>query len=451
MHRGLVLLLYLMAMVAYGQTKLFDCSIEQKRAYTMHHVQDRALNRSYLLMVSYNQVDVLILDSTMMMTGQKSYPIRLKQEKHYLTEPLDFTAENGMVYGFYANHNLTIAGFLEFNLRSKKAVRRGQLPIDLNRKDEFLFYYKQNDVFYLASGTKGTSIVKVYAIYTPKNIKRSAFFVDVYEDLHDMFKRFSEPKSMDVGVVTADSDLSTLSKKIKVYPQSNELRITFETSGGTEIIDLDLENEAYTDDIIHYRRFNKEGKTNNTNSFLIGDYHFIARSSGEEIFVYAEEKGRSEALFSGRFDREMDDIPFANEMDIGGKIWTSSSFYRNTPKDLIRDIDDGNIGIDVDPLDTAYVITVGNFKETTNPITDPYGSKVSGRNEGESSYFKVLLSSDFQPRPDTIHDWQSLEIAEFFTENDLKGRYVFRFESKDRDYVFFKDKKDRNFKLYRLD
>jgi len=425
--------------------------IDQKRAYRIHHIPDRGLNRTYLIIASYDQVDVIILDSTMSKVGLKTYGLGMSEEKHYLTEPLGFTAENGLIHGFYSNHDLSILGYLEFNLRSRRGVRRGQLPIDFNRKDEFLFHYIENGTFYVASATKKTSVLKVYRVFNPKTIRRSLFRVDVYRDLHEMFKLFSEPKSMDVGVVVEGVGLNVTSKKIKAYPRGEELRITFETVAGTEIIDLDLENETYTDDLVNYRKFQKVGKANNSNSYIHKDMHFVARSSGEEIFVYAEKPGERTSLVSERFTREDKAILFASELESGGKIWTSSSFYRNTPKDLIRDIDDGNIAIRAEEIDTAYVITVGNFKESTNPLTDPYGSKISGRNDGESSYFKVLVNKDFEVLQGRIEDQYESKLDSLFSENDMKARYVYSFKSGISDYVFFQDKKEKSFYLYRMD
>ena len=436
--------------ICYSQEKLFDCEIAQRRSYAFHHIEDRTLNRSYMLLVSYDQVEVVMLDSAMKKLGQRSYKIGLKEEKHYLTEPLGFTAENGLIYGFYSNHDLTILGFLEFNLRSRRGTRKGQLPLDFNKRDEYLFHYVKKGTFYVASATKKSSVMKVYTVFSPKNIRRSLFRVDVYRDLHEMFKTFSEPKKMDIGVVLEEADLNTNSRKIKAYPDEESLRITFETVNGTEIIDLNLSDETYTDDIIHYRKFQKKGKTNNSNSFLIKDLHFMARSSGEEIFVYAERKGISKPLFSGRFTREDKDIDFANLVD-GSKIRTSSRFYRTNPKDFIRSINDGNIGIGVEKLDTAYLVTVGNFKEDTNPLTNPYGSNISGRNTGESSFFQVLLSENFDFIPAEISTESDEKLISLFEENDIKAKYVYNFEAGNSNYVFFQDKKEKVFSLYKMD
>ena len=451
-YRQLALLVVVLCTFQYSfsQEKLFDCEIAQRRSYQFHHIQDRAINRSYMLLVSYDQVEVVVLDSVMKKVGQRSYKIGLKEEKHYLTEPLGFTAENGLVYGFYSNHDLTILGFLEFNLRSRRGVRKGQLPLDFSKKDEYLFHYIDDGTFYVASSTKKTSVMKVYTVFSPKNIRRSLFRVDVYRDLHEMFKTFSEPKNMDVGVVLGEAGLNITSRKIKAYPEGEMLRITFETINGTEIIDLDLAEETYTDDIIHYRKFKKKGKTNNSNSFLMNDLHFLARSSGEEIFIYAERKGVNQTLFSGRFNREDKDISFANLVD-GSKIRTSSRFYRTNPKDFIRDINDGNIGIGVEALDTAYLITVGNFKEDTNPLTNPYGSNISGKNRGESSFFQILLAQDFEFIPAEIESQTDEKLESLFEEKEIKAKYVYNFESGNSKYVFFQDKKEKLFSLYKLD
>ena len=77
-----------------------------------------------MLLVSYDQVEVVMLDSAMKKLGQRSYKIGLKEEKHYLTEPLGFTAENGLIYGFYSNHDLTILGFRDLSISTDKTQTR---------------------------------------------------------------------------------------------------------------------------------------------------------------------------------------------------------------------------------------------------------------------------------------------------------------------------------------
>lgn len=448
----LICILISCQLLVLAQEKVFECDIDQRRAYQTHFVEDRSLSRNYLLLVSYEQLNVMILDSVMNLLQQKTYSIGLKQEKFYINEPLGFTADNGVIHGFYSNHDLTITGYLEFNLRSRRGLKRGQIPIDLNRKDEFLFHYIQDGTFFLASGIKKTSTLKLYEIRSPRNIKRDLFKVDIYRDLHAMFKDFSLPKSMDVGVLDKAHGvpLSITSKKIKVYPSAEEVLISFETSSGTEVIHLELDSQSYREDTYHYRRFKHSGKTNNSNSFLLDDYHFVARSSGEEIMVYVDSIGKKETLFIGRFRKEDKDIEFANEMEEGAKILTSSRFYRETPKDLIRDIDDGNIGISVKfNQDSSYVLTVGNFKESTNPLTNPYGSNLAGRTEGESSYFKVKLSKNFDRIEGSVVDTTHVNLNTFFESNDIKPKYVHSFTYEGSDFFSFYDKKERKYRVYK--
>lgn len=447
-----IFMVLLLSLASYGQQEVFSYEFDGSKAFKTHHVKDNALKRSYLLLVSYNQVDVLILDSAMQLTGKKSYSLGIKEEKYYLTEPLSFTASNGIIYGYYANHDLTILGYMAFNLRGKRA-RRGQIPIDLNKNDEYLFHYTMGGDFYIASTKEKTSIIKVYQIITPKNIKRKLYKLDVYRNLHAMIKDISAPKAMDIGVVSnsLQNNLNITTKKIKVYPAQNSLTMTFETVLGTEIVRLNLAEETYKDEVLHYRKFRASGLTNNSNSILLNDLHFVARSSGQELLFYIDHPDSTQAVYEIRFTREMDEIPFTNEMENGTTIFTSSRFYRNTPKDFIRAIDDGNIGLDVKEFEDHYLVTIGNFREFTKPLTEPYGSKIAGRNSGDYSYIQTKVSKDFEWIDTPVYSEEDELLDYFFTKNEIKARYVYTFNSEGSKYVSFLDRKTKEYTMYCLD
>ncbi len=434
---------------SHAQEQLLEVDLKLGKKVATYHIVDRTRPQSYLLNVAYDNVDIIVLDSTMNFVNQKSYPITMKEEKYYLTEPLSFVARDGIIHGYYANYGLTVVGYLEFNLRNKN-IRRGQVPIDLSRKDEFLFHYVYDDEFHVMSARKKSNILNFYKVLTPKNIERIQYNIVQYQNLHSTLKTISLPNDIDIGVIVPGEQprLALATKKIKAYPTSEELTLTLETSSGTEYIVLDLIDKDYTEGIVNYRRFQKDGPTNNSNSFRYGDLELVARSSGEEILVYINHVDSTEALFKERFEKEMAAIPFSNIMADGKTIYTASRYYRNTPKDFIRAIDDGNIGLHIDDYDSFYVMTVGNFEEDIKPLTDPFRSRVAGRNAGASSYFQTKLSKDLQLLPGQIQAESDARLNTFFEENEFNPRYVYAFKHDGLDYVSFQDRKTKKYYLY---
>ncbi len=432
-----------------GQEQIFETPIDNNKEFTSHYIEDRSLDQSYLLRVSYDEVDVFVLNDSMKVKFNKTFKIGLKQEKFYLTELLGFTAVNGIIHGYYTNYNITIPGYLEFNMRAR-GIRRGQLPFDLDKKDEYLFHFIKDGIFHMVSAPRKNSIIKVYKIMSPKNIKRYLYRIDEYRDIHDMFKVFSEPKSMDVGVIKSGepSDLSIATKKIKAYIRENTLDITFESNLGTELISLNVDTTTYTEKVIPYKKFKSKGFTNNSNSFLVGDYQFAARSSGKEVMVYAKNLPQDVILFENRFTAEMDEIPMINELPSGKKIQTSSNFYRDTPRDFLRAIDDGNIGVVAQDMGDYFLLSLGNFKEDTKPLTNPYESKVSGKQEGKSSYIITKLSKEFEWMEEKIESATKDELEWFFEEKEIKARYVYAFEHAGEKYVSFLDRKNKTYNLF---
>lgn len=432
-----------------SQEQIFEVPIDNNKEFTSHYFKDRSLNQSYLLRVAYDEVDVFVLNDSMKVQFNKTFKIGLKQEKFYLTELLGFTAVNGVVHGYYTNYNITIPGYLQFNMRAR-GIKRGQLPFDLERKDEYLFHFFKDGIFYMVSSPKKSSLLKVYKIMSPKNIKRFLYRIDEYNDIHDMFKVFSAPKSMDVGVIKAGEtcDLSISTKKIKAYINEKTLDITFESNLGTELISLDMDTTTYTEKVIPYKKFKNKGFTNNSNSFLIGNYQFAARSSGKEVLVYAKSIDDGEIVFENRFTSEMKEIPLINELPSGDKIFTSSSFYRNTPRDFMRVIDDGNIGVVAEDLGDHFLVSLGNFKEDSKPLTNPYESKLSGKQSGESSFVQSKFSKGFEWIEGKIDRPEQDELALFFEEKEIKARYVYAFEHAGEKYVSFLDRKKKTYNLY---
>lgn len=436
--------------LAYAQDKVFEIPIENpSKEFSSHYVQDRTLNQSYLLRVAYDEVDVFVLNDSMKVQFNKTFKIGLKEEKFYLSELLGFTAENGIIHGYYTNYNVTIPGYLQFNMRARGA-KRGQLPFDLDKKDEYLFHFIKDGVFYMASATRESSVMKLYKILTPKNIKRYLYRVEEYRDFHDMFKVFSEPKPMDVAVIYEDvpCDLSLATKKIKAYVRSETLDITFESNLGTELISFDLDSAIYTEKVIPYVKLKNKGYTNNSNSFIHGNLQFVARSSGKEVFLYVKETDNAKMLFENRFTSEMKEIPFTNELPSGETIFTSSSFYRNTPRDFLRVLANRNVGIVATDVGDHYLLTLGNYEELKQPLSNPYSSKISGRQPGKSSYIQTKLSKDFEWIDDTIKTLEENSFDDWFTEKDIKARYVYTFEHTGEKYVSFLDRKKRTYNLY---
>lgn len=444
----LLLLTLVCCLVGNAQEQIFELEVDSKD-FTSHFVKDRTLDQYYLLRVSYDQVDVFVLNDSMKVIFNKTFKIGIKQEKFYLTELLDFTANNGIIHGFYTNYNITIPGYLEFNMRAR-GVRRGQLPFDLDKKDEYLFHFKKEGTFYMVSATKKSSLLKVYKILTPKNIKRYLYRVNEYNDLHDMFKKFSDPKPMDVGVIYdyEPCGLALATKKIKAYIRDETLDITFESNLGTELISLDLDSAIYTEKVIPYVKLKNKGYTNNSNSFIKGNIQWVARSSGKEVFMYAKTVDDASLLFQNRFTSDMKEIPFTNELPSGDMIHTSSSFYRDTPRDFLRAIEDGNIGIVAEEMDDHYLVSLGNFKEEKRPLTNPYESKLAGTEEGESSYIQTKLSKGFEWMEDKIKSLEEEAFDQWFEEKDIKARYVYVFEQGGTKYVTFLDRKTRTYNLY---
>jgi len=130
-----------------GQEQVFEIPIENpNKEFSSHYIQDLTLNQSYLLRVAYDEVDVFVLNDSMKVQFNKTFKIGLKEEKFYLNELLGFTAVNGVIYGYYTNYNVTIPGYLQFNMRAR-GVKRGQLPFDLDRKDEYLFHFMKDGIF----------------------------------------------------------------------------------------------------------------------------------------------------------------------------------------------------------------------------------------------------------------------------------------------------------------
>ncbi len=433
-----------------AQEKVFEIPIENSnKEFSSHYVKDRTLNQSYLLRVAYDEVDVFVLNDSMKVQFNKTFKIGIKQEKFYLNELLGFTAVDGVIYGYYTNYNITIPGYLLFNMRAR-GVRRGQLPFDLDKRDEYLFHFIKDGVFYMASATRKSSVLKLYKILTPKNIKRYLYRVDEYRDLHDMFKVFSDPKPMDVGVIYDDipTDLSLASKKIKAYVREETLDITFESNLGTELISLDMDSAIYTEKVIPYVKLKNKGYTNNSNSFIQNGLQFVARSSGKEVFLYVKKVDDAKILFENRFTSEMKEIPFTNELPSGETIFTSSSFYRNTPRDFLRVLANRNVGIVATDMGDHYLITLGSYEELKQPLTNPYTSKLSGRQPGRSSYIQTKLSKDFEWMDDTIKTLEENSFDDWFKEKDIKGRYVYAFEHEGDKYVSFLDRKKKTYNLY---
>lgn len=453
-HRLTIYILFLLTLVwvAPAQEQIFETEVEATKEFSSHFIRDRTLDQSYLLRVSYDQVDVFVLNDSMKVIFNKTFKIGLKQEKFYLTELLDFTANNGVVYGFYTNYNITIPGYLEFNMRARN-VRRGQLPFDLDKKDEYLFHFKKDGIFYMVSATRKSSLLKVYKILTPKNIKRYLYRVNEYRDLHDMFKVFSEPKDMDVGIVYDNEpcDLAITTKKIKAYVREETLDITFESNLGTELISLDLDSAIYTEKVIPYVKLKDKGYTNNSNSFITGDLQFVARSSGKEVFMYVKQLDNAALLFENRFSSDMKEIPFTNELPTGETIFTSSRFYRNTPKDFLRSLGDGNVGIVATDMGDHFLVSLGNFEELKRPLTNPYESKISGKQAGRSSYIQTKLSKDFEWMDDAIKTLSENSFESWFEEKDIKAKYVYAFEQSGVQYVTFLDRKAKTYNLYIFD
>ncbi|MEM9325207.1 MAG: hypothetical protein AAGA85_06115 [Bacteroidota bacterium] len=433
----------------HGQEQVFECELKLGKKFDTYHVVDRTRPQQYLVLVAYDNVHVIVMDSAMNKIGEKTYPITLKEEKFYLTEPLSFVARDGIIHGYYANYGLTVVGYLEFNLRAKR-IRRGQVPIDLSRKDEFLFHYVLDGEFHVMSSRKKSNILNFYKVLTPKNIERIQYNITQYRNLYATFKNISAPKDMDIGIVMPDEEprLVMATKKIKAYPERDRLTITMETVLGTEFIALDLIDKDYTEKVVHYRRFNKEGMTNNSNSFLYKDLHLVARSSGEELLVYINHKDSTEALFKERFEKDMQEIPFSNVMADGKKIYTASRYYRNNPRDFMRAIDDGNVGLHIDDYDSFFVMTVGNFEEAIRPLTDPFRSRVAGRNAGASSYFQAKLSKDLEWLPGKIAEESDRKLNAFFDQNDFKARFVYAFKHEGMDYISFQNRKTKKYHLY---
>lgn len=435
--------------LSFGQQQIFEIPVENSKAFTSHHIQDRSLNQSYLLRVGYDEVDVFVLDDSMQVKFNKTFKIGLKEEKYYLTELLGFTAENGIIHGYYTNYNITIPGYLVFNMRAKR-VRRGQLPFDMDKKDEYLFHFIKEDVFYMVTAPKKSSTLKVYKILAPKNIRRTRYRIEEYRDLHEMFKTFSEPKPMDVGVIVAKeaTDLSIATKKIKAYIQGNTLDITFESNLGTELISLQMDTTIYKEQVLPYRKFKNKGFTNNSNSYILGNYQFVARSSGKEILFYVKSIHGDTVLFENRFTPEMEEIPLINELPSGKKIYTSSSFYRNTPRDFLRVIDNGNVGVVAQDMDDYFLVSLGNFKEENRPLTNPYESKLTGKATGESSYIQTKLSKTFEWVEGKVEGSSEDDLARFFDEKEIKARYVYAFEHAGNNYVSFLDRKKKTYHLF---
>jgi len=198
---------------------------------------------------------------------------------------------------------------------------------------------------------------------TPKDIKRYLYRIEEYRDFHDMFKVFSEPKSMDVAVIYEDvpCDLSLASKKIKAYVREKTLDITFESNLGTELISLDLDSAIYTEKVIAYVKLKNKGFTNKSNSFIQDGFQFVARSSGKEVFLYVKKVEDAKMLFENRFTSDMKEIPFTNELPSGETIFTSSSIYRNTSRDFLRAIGNQNVGILAKNNEDYYLITLVHF------------------------------------------------------------------------------------------
>lgn len=453
LHRLAIIFTYCLCYgsLVSAQEQLFEIPIESpNKEFSSHYIQDRTLDQSYLLRVAYDEVDVFVLDDSMKVRFNKTFKIGLKEEKYYLNELLGFTAVDGVIHGYYTNYNITIPGYLVFNMRAR-GVRRGQLPFDIDKKDEYLFHFIKDGVFYMASATRKSSVLKVYKILTPKKIKRYLYRVNEYRDLHHMFKVFSEPKPMDVAVMydNVPGYLSLATKKIKAYVRDKTLDITFESNLGTELISLDLDSAVYTEKVIPYVKLKDKGYTNNSNSFVYNGLQFVVRSSGKEVFLYVKEIDNAKLLFENRFTSEMKEIPFTNELPSGETIFTSSSFYRNTPRDFLRALANRNVGIVASDMGDHYLVTLGNFEELKQPLTNPYSSKVSGRLPGTSSYIQTKLSKDFEWMDDTIKTLEENSFDDWFKEKEIKARYVYAFEHAGKKYVSFLNRKKKTYNLFK--
>lgn len=275
-----------------------------------------------------------------------------------------------------------------FNFSSKK-ITSSSIPIDLG-KEKLFKRITVNNVFYLLTIVKGTSILNCYVLNKGQLEKKTidltlkVFYNSenkktvLWEILNQETNFESELSVQDIFDETPPSLVLSANKR-KVYPIENNLIFTFDTNKNyTQFLILNLTDFSVSQKLFTQPYFEEtEFNTPESNSFLIDDQLIQLKSnpSRMQISIKNVNDGSEIKSLEVLLDRE---IEFKNSEIIQENLSVKNTRVLDQSNQLIRKLTYLNPSVSCYEENGIYYLTLGGVSMVQNNNAVAFGAMIGG-------------------------------------------------------------------------
>ncbi|MFI2741897.1 hypothetical protein ACG2LH_04090 [Zhouia sp. PK063] len=280
--------------------------------------------------------------------------------------------ENGDYELYYTNSNQKKILSLILNIKEKKELFT-KIDFKIPSKEQFLTSINLKDQIVFLTATKRSNLLNIYYLkennITKKTIdfSKETFFkgTNTKVDFYSMLLNSHNKLDVDKIIPETPTSLEVTSKIAKIYPQGDHIIITCDQNKlYTQILTINLRSLAYSKKEIKKTEFGIENaKIHKTNTLLYGNTLISIATTYEKCkFSFIDiltNTLKKEMIFT----KDDDHINFANSL-----IIQKNGFYNNNrvlekPNQLLRKMNDGEIGISLFEVNDNKYIKIGALKE----------------------------------------------------------------------------------------
>ncbi len=327
-------------------------------------VVDKLTGKFAFFLKESKGITAYYFDENQELVSEFRAPESIKKTSIFIGNSID----NNRCTLFFRNQNGRRFSSIQFNFDTNEYQIKEELNIDL-KKELTINYFNDNDIFYLLSIVKGSSILKLYSFNIDSDVlvKTIDLSIESFSDFNSSFYNlFLGPYGAEKTskVISGEpTSLEIASTENKAYFKDGIITLTTDFSDKyTYLVNINVKDRTHSIEEYENKNINRQELRAKSNSFIFDKYFFHVYSTTKRLVLDIYDRKTKNLVKELKID-EQDPISFINTPIIleGGDFKKYRELERNTQ--FLRKVTKSNLGVAVYKQNENYVLTIGSSEK----------------------------------------------------------------------------------------
>ena len=327
-------------------------------------VVDKLTGKFAFFLKERKGVTAYYFDENQELVSEFRAPESLKKTPIFIGNSID----NNRYTLFFRNQIGRRISSIQFNFDLNEYQIKEELNIAL-KKELTIDYFNDDDILYLLSIIKGSSILKLYSFNVDSEVLVQTIdlsnesFSDFRSSFYNLFLGpYGAEKSSKI-ILGEPTSLEIASAENKAYFKDGIITLTTDFSDKyTYLVNIDVKNGTHSIEEYENKNIKRQELRAKSNSFIFDNYFFNVYSTTKRLVLDIYDRKTRDLVKELKIGEQYP-ISFINTPIIleGGDFKKYRELERN--KQFLRKVTKSNLGVAVYKQNKNYVLTIGSSEE----------------------------------------------------------------------------------------